>query len=58
MDYITVKEASEKWGISKRRVQVLCVQNRIDGAEKLGTVWIIPKYAKKPDDKRKKSEHI
>ena len=35
MDYITTKQAAEKWGISERRVQVLCVQGRIKGAVRL-----------------------
>ncbi|MCR1934403.1 helix-turn-helix domain-containing protein [Clostridium tepidum] len=54
MEYITAKEASEKWGISARRVQVLCAQNRIAGAVRLGWAWAIPKSAEKPRDKRKK----
>ena len=36
MEYITAKEAAEKWGISQRRVQVLCEQGRVDGAKRLG----------------------
>ena len=36
MDYISVKAASEKWGISERRIQKLCEENRIDGTEKFG----------------------
>ncbi|WP_440189150.1 hypothetical protein [Anaerocolumna jejuensis] len=31
LDYISVEQASEKWGISKRRIQKLCEENRIDG---------------------------
>ena len=31
MEYLSAKEAAEKWGLSKRRVQVLCTQNRIEG---------------------------
>ncbi|MDP4182419.1 MAG: hypothetical protein Q8942_15180 [Bacillota bacterium] len=34
MDYITAQEAADKWGISRRRVQILCVNGRINGAVK------------------------
>ncbi|WP_147532298.1 helix-turn-helix domain-containing protein [Bacillus marasmi] len=54
MEYITAKEAAEKWGISQRRVQILCEQGRIDGAVRLGWVWAVPKNVEKPIDMRKK----
>lgn len=46
--YLTVKEIADKWGISTRRVQILCNENRITGAEKKGNVWLIPSIANKP----------
>ena len=52
MDYMNAKEAADKWGLSVRRVQVLCEQGRVDGVERLGNVWIIPKSAEKPMDGR------
>nr|WP_070808112.1 DNA-binding protein [Halalkalibacter okhensis] len=52
MEYMSAKEAALKWGISKRRVQVLCAEDRIEGASKVGMVWVIPIDAKKPDDER------
>lgn len=52
MEYITIKEASEKWNISIRRVQVLCRQDRIPGVKKFGRDWAIPKDAVKPNDNR------
>lgn len=52
MEYITAKEAAIKWGISERRVQVLCEQDRIEGAQRLGKAWAIPKNAQKPLDAR------
>ena len=55
MDYISVKAASEKWGISERRIPKLCEENRIDGTEKFGRAWMIPKDAQKPIDGRYKS---
>lgn len=51
-EYMTVKEAAEKWGISVRRVQLLCVEGRIEGAMKYASVWAIPKDAEKPKDER------
>ena len=57
MDYLTVKEAGEKWGISSRMVSYYCVQNRIQGAIKKGNLWLIPSNAQKPKDKRYTSEH-
>ena len=55
MDYMTIKETSELWGISIRRIQVLCKANKIEGAIKFGNEWAIPKDAKKPNDGRIKS---
>ena len=54
MDYISTKEAAEKWGISERRIQKLCEQNRIPGAVRFVRVWAIPKDADKPKDGRLK----
>lgn len=31
MEYMSCPEAAEKWGISERRVQILCKENRIPG---------------------------
>lgn len=54
MNYISVREAAQKWGISERRVQKLCEGNRIDGIQRFGRSWMIPKVAEKPIDLRKK----
>ena len=54
MEWITPKEASQKWGITERRIQKLCEESRIDGAVRFGKVWAIPKNAKKPEDARLK----
>ena len=54
MKYITPKEAGEKWGISARRIQLLCKQDRINGAYRLGWTWAIPDDAEKPIDGRLK----
>jgi hypothetical protein len=52
MEYMTARQAAEKWSITVRRVQVLCAQGRINGTAKLGNMWIIPIDAKKPEDNR------
>lgn len=52
---ITLKEATEKWGISERRIRILCSEGRIEGATKMGPIWVIPADAVKPGDKRIKS---
>lgn len=56
MQYITVKEASERWGITERRICKLCVEGRIPGAAKFGWSWAIPADAAKPSDARVKKE--
>lgn len=53
--YITLKEAAEKWGISERRIRILCTDGRIEGVTKMGPMWVIPADSVKPDDKRVKS---
>jgi hypothetical protein len=55
VEYITIQEAAEKWGITSRRIQVLCVQGRLEGAVKFGRQWAIPANLKKPEDARIKS---
>lgn len=55
MDFMTIKETSELWGISARRVQTLCENKRIIGAVKFGRDWAIPRNAFKPADARIKS---
>ena len=54
MQYMSAPQAAEKWGISERRVQILCSENRIPGVSKLGYMWLIPKNAEKPIDGRTK----
>ncbi len=55
MEYLSIKQMAEKWGISKRRIQTLCTTDRIPGAQKIGYSWIIPADAEKPADARIKS---
>jgi hypothetical protein len=54
MKYLSIKQTSEKWGISTRRIQLLCGNGRIEGATKIGSYWAIPDDAEKPKDARRK----
>ena len=53
--YMTLKEAAEKWGIGDRRINTLCLEGRIEGASKIGNLWVIPVDTPKQDDNRIKS---
>ena len=53
--YLSVKEIAEKWGISERRVRILCSEGKIEGAVHEGRKWKIPSDAVKPEDGRYKS---
>ena len=50
--YLTIKEMAEKWNITARSVQKMCVDGRIKGAQRLGTVWAIPEDTLRPKDGR------
>lgn len=54
MEYVTPKEKAAEWGITQRRVEILCDNGRIPGAYRLGRVWAIPRNAVKPVDGRSK----
>ena len=51
-----IRDASEKWNISERRIRQLIQDGRIEGATKIGTTWNIPEDTTKPVDKRFKDE--
>lgn len=55
MDYLTVKEAAEKWGISCRAVTYQIADGRIPGVIRKGSMWLIPESAPKPPDRRRRS---
>ena len=54
-DYMTAKEAAERWGLSERRVTALCREERIYGSKKQGRSWVIPEDSEKPSDNRVKT---
>ena len=55
MKLLSTKETAEKWGISSRRVAILCTAGRIPGAQRIGSNWGVPEDADKPEDARIKS---
>ena len=55
MDYMTLKEASEKWDVTPSQINYLYAGGRIPGAVKMATIWLIPKDAEKPADRRFKN---
>ena len=50
--YISIREASYRWGVSERRVNQYCAEGRIPGASRFGRSWAIPENAEKPSDPR------
>ena len=54
MEYMTIKEASKKWGLGIRIVTLYCAEGRIAGAVKKGNLWLIPANAVKTEDRRRK----
>ncbi len=55
MEYLSNRQTTEKWGVSKRRIQDLCSENRIPRDMKVDSSWVIPADAEKPKDERIKS---
>lgn len=58
IQYMSAREAAEKWNISQRRVSILCSESRIPDVAMLGNMWIIPRNAEKPVDARMKRNII
>ena len=52
MKYLSITQTAERWGISTRRIQILCGEGRVPGAIRIGSVWGIPENAKKLADAR------
>ena len=58
MSLLTSNEMSKIWGISPRRIAILCSEGRIAGAMKKGKTWLIPNDAPKPVDGRKTDDDL
>lgn len=55
MEFLSISQVADKWGLSARRINVLCSEGRLKGAMKIGSYWAIPADAEKPKDERIKS---
>ena len=58
MEYIKVSKAAENWGISPRRVRILCAEGKIPGVIRKGKLYMIPENAVKPMDGRLSKTNI
>ena len=58
VEYMTTKEAADKWGIKIRRVQTLCENGQVENASRLGQIWVMPKDTPKPLDGRTKQAKL
>ena len=58
MKYLSITQTTERWGISTRRIQILCGEGRVPGAIRIGSVWGIPEDAEKPADARIKNGQV
>jgi len=56
MDFISVKDAAARWGLTVGRINVLANEGRIPGAQRIGRSWMIPAAAEKPADGRYKQQ--
>lgn len=52
-NYLSIREAAQKWGVSDRRINQYCAEGRIPGAQRIGKAWAIPDDAEKPSDPRR-----
>ena len=53
MEYISVKQFADKFGISERTARNYCAQGKIDGAILVGKTWNIPKDAELPGRRKR-----
>lgn len=56
MKYLSSKDIAEIWGVSDRRVRMLCAEGKISGAFLVGKTWNIPADAEKPKRVNAKKE--
>lgn len=58
MDHMTLKEASEKCGVTPRWANDYWGGGRIPGTVKIATIWLLSKDAEKLTDKRYKANKV
>lgn len=54
MEFMSVRNAASLWNLSERWVQKLCEEGRIEGVQRFGRSWMIPKTAAKPRNLRRR----
>lgn len=50
--YKSAKEIAQEWGLTVRRVQMLCTAGKLEGAKKIGNIWVVPANVERPADNR------
>lgn len=55
--YATVEQMARKWDISCRRIQIYCREGRVEGAKKIGGVWVLPLESTKPVKQKSGPKH-
>lgn len=58
MNFLTTTEMAKVWGISSRRIALLCSQGRVEGATMKEKTWLIPENSKKTEDPRRVQKFI
>lgn len=48
MEFLTTSQIAEKWGLTERRIRMMCQEGKIEGAFLVGKTWNIPENAEKP----------
>lgn len=56
INYLSVTEAAQKWGVSERSVRGYCADGKIHGAVRKGKTWQLPENAQKPERINKRAE--
>lgn len=49
MEFVSVAEMAERWGVSERTVRNYCASGKIPGAFLTGKTWNVPAHAIRPD---------
>ena len=48
MEYVSVEETANRWGLSARTVRNYCRLGKVPGAHQVGRAWLIPAQAQRP----------
>ena len=58
MEYRSVAQMAEEWGLSERSVRNYCAHGRIKDSKLIGKTWYIPEDAQKPERANKKKDSL